>query len=102
VEILRGLSYRKQLLSEKQIRITFEICRNKKSYREIAQVLEITEVALRKYLEIIRKKFIENDFDLLCLKVGSIQDFDLSLLWKNTQDYLYYKEHIYSLKDPKL
>lgn len=97
VEELRKLTYEKQLLSEKQIKIVLWICREKISYKEIAKRLAIKEASLRKYLDIIRRKLFEKDFDLYIKQTDFIKDFDLSLLWQKTQDYYIIKHRILSI-----
>jgi len=70
------------------------VCQEKISYEEITKKLEISNVALRKYLQIIRKKLLVNNFDHYCDWVQFIPDFDLSLLWQNTREYDEIKEQI--------
>lgn len=101
VEELRELTYEKQLLSEKQIKIVLWVCREKISYKEIAKRLAIREATLRKYLDIIRRKLFENNFDLYVQQTDFIQDFDLSLLWQKTQDIHVVKHRILSILSAK-
>jgi len=101
VEELRELTYEKQLLSEKQIKIVLWVCREKISYKEIAKRLAIREATLRKYLDIIRRKLFENNFDHYIQQTDFIKDFDLGLLWEKTKDYYDIKHRMLEILSAK-
>lgn len=95
VEKLEQLTYQKRLLSEKQIQIILLICRDNLNYSEIADKLGNTKAAIRKYAEIIRKKF-ESNLEIYIKQLSNIPNFDISQLWKHSKNYNLIKEKINS------